>query len=37
MDAGLFPRARSEVAPGAVHVPGWLDAREQREFLHACR
>ncbi len=37
MDAELFPRARAEIAPGAVHVPDWLDAREQRELLAACR
>ncbi|MEU9350665.1 alpha-ketoglutarate-dependent dioxygenase AlkB [Streptomyces griseoloalbus] len=37
MDAELFPRARGEIAPGAVHVPDWLDAREQRELLAACR
>ncbi|GHB38729.1 alkylated DNA repair protein [Streptomyces viridiviolaceus] len=37
MDAELFPRARSEVAPGAVHVPDWLDAGHQRELLDACR
>ncbi|MFJ9535697.1 alpha-ketoglutarate-dependent dioxygenase AlkB family protein [Streptomyces sp. NPDC101225] len=37
MDAGLFPRERTEVAPGAVHAPGWLDAREQRTLLGACR
>jgi len=37
MDAELFPRARSEVAPGAVHVPDWLDAGLQRELLDACR
>jgi DNA oxidative demethylase len=36
-DAGLFPRPVAEVAPGAVHVPGWLDARRQRELLEACR
>ncbi|MYT03952.1 alpha-ketoglutarate-dependent dioxygenase AlkB, partial [Streptomyces sp. SID5470] len=24
MEAELFPRARTEVAPGAVHVPDWL-------------
>ncbi|MDQ0989217.1 alpha-ketoglutarate-dependent dioxygenase AlkB [Streptomyces sp. V3I7] len=33
----LFPRARAEIAPGAVHVPDWLDARAQRELLAACR
>ncbi|MET7295029.1 alpha-ketoglutarate-dependent dioxygenase AlkB [Streptomyces griseoloalbus] len=37
MDAELFPRTRGEIAPGAVHVPDWLDAREQRELLAACR
>ncbi|GAA0629497.1 alpha-ketoglutarate-dependent dioxygenase AlkB [Streptomyces thermocarboxydovorans] len=37
MDGELFPRAPAEVAPGAVHVPGWLDARAQRELLQACR
>ncbi|MEU0743401.1 alpha-ketoglutarate-dependent dioxygenase AlkB [Streptomyces sp. NPDC006134] len=37
MDAELFPRTRTEVAPGAVHVPDWLDAGRQRELLDACR
>ncbi|MER5599165.1 alpha-ketoglutarate-dependent dioxygenase AlkB [Streptomyces sp. NPDC002265] len=37
MDAELFPRDRTGLAPGAVHVPDWLDAREQRELLEACR
>jgi alkylated DNA repair protein (DNA oxidative demethylase) len=37
MDAELFPRARAEVAPGAVHVPDWLDTRRQLELLEACR
>lgn len=37
MDAELFPRERTEVAPGAVHVPDWLDEAAQRELLHACR
>ena len=37
MDAELFPRERTEVAPGAVHVPGWLAADAQRELLGACR
>ncbi|WP_030625375.1 alpha-ketoglutarate-dependent dioxygenase AlkB family protein [Streptomyces sclerotialus] len=32
-----FPRERTEPAPGAVHVPDWLDAGEQRELLAACR
>ncbi|MGW1913798.1 alpha-ketoglutarate-dependent dioxygenase AlkB family protein [Streptomyces sp. NPDC002076] len=37
MDVELFPRERAEVAPGAVHVPDWLDAGRQRELLAACR
>ncbi|KOG39855.1 alpha-ketoglutarate-dependent dioxygenase AlkB family protein [Streptomyces resistomycificus] len=37
MDAELFPRARREVAPGAVHVPDWLEPERRRELLHACR
>ncbi|MET8569562.1 alpha-ketoglutarate-dependent dioxygenase AlkB [Streptomyces sp. NPDC004783] len=37
MDAELFPRPRAEVAPGAVHLPDWLDAGSQGELLRACR
>lgn len=37
MDAELFPRLRTEVAPGAVHLPDWLDTEHQRELLEACR
>ncbi|WP_395576963.1 alpha-ketoglutarate-dependent dioxygenase AlkB family protein [Streptomyces sp. BK79] len=37
MDAELFPRPRTETAPGAVHVPDWLEPARQRELLHACR
>ena len=37
MDAELCPRARTEVAPGAVHVPDWLAPARQRELLEACR
>ncbi|MFE0172855.1 alpha-ketoglutarate-dependent dioxygenase AlkB family protein [Streptomyces sp. NPDC059002] len=33
----LFPRDRTEVAPGAVHVPDWLDIREQRALVERCR
>ncbi|WP_171163759.1 alpha-ketoglutarate-dependent dioxygenase AlkB [Streptomyces sp. I05A-00742] len=33
----LFPRPPAEVAPGAVHVPGWLDPAAQRRLLDACR
>jgi len=39
MDDALFPVPASpvEVAPGAVHVPGWLDPDEQRELVELCR
>lgn len=37
MEAELFPRARARVAPGAVHVPDWLDADAQAGLLAACR
>ncbi|MDG9718370.1 alpha-ketoglutarate-dependent dioxygenase AlkB [Streptomyces sp. DH24] len=37
MDAELFPRPRTQVAPGAVHVPDWLDPAQQRDLLAACR
>ncbi|MFI9722654.1 alpha-ketoglutarate-dependent dioxygenase AlkB [Streptomyces sp. NPDC052396] len=37
MEDGLFPRDQAEVAPGAVHVPDWLDLDAQRELLAACR
>jgi alkylated DNA repair protein (DNA oxidative demethylase) len=33
----LFPRPRAEIAPGAVHVPGWLDAEGQCRLVAACR
>ncbi|MFE9405280.1 alpha-ketoglutarate-dependent dioxygenase AlkB family protein [Streptomyces sp. NPDC006530] len=40
MSEGLFrlPRpARVEVAPGAVHLPGWLSPEQRRELVTACR
>ncbi|WP_405641093.1 alpha-ketoglutarate-dependent dioxygenase AlkB family protein [Streptomyces sp. NBC_00019] len=37
MNAELFPRPRTEVAPGAVHLPDWLDTSRQHELLEACR
>ncbi|MFF8607659.1 alpha-ketoglutarate-dependent dioxygenase AlkB family protein [Streptomyces sp. NPDC015346] len=37
MPDGLFPRERAVVAPGAVHVPGWLPLERQRELVAACR
>ncbi|MDT7727232.1 MAG: oxidative demethylase [Actinomycetota bacterium] len=33
----LIPRSRAEIAPGAVHLPGWLDVGRQRELVTACR
>ncbi len=33
----LLPRARREIAPGAVHVPDWLPPERQREIVDACR
>lgn len=30
-------RPRRELAPGAVHVPGWLDLDHQRRLVEACR
>jgi DNA oxidative demethylase len=35
--ASLFPAPRAEIAPGAVHVPGWLSLERQRELVEACR
>ncbi|MFJ4521749.1 alpha-ketoglutarate-dependent dioxygenase AlkB family protein [Streptomyces sp. NPDC088810] len=37
MEDELFGRERTEVAPGAVHVPDWLDGERQRALLTACR
>ncbi|MCX4524499.1 MULTISPECIES: alpha-ketoglutarate-dependent dioxygenase AlkB [unclassified Streptomyces] len=37
MDGELFPRERTLIAPGAVHVPDWLGPERQRELLAACR
>ncbi|WP_149563720.1 alpha-ketoglutarate-dependent dioxygenase AlkB [Streptomyces cacaoi] len=33
----LFPAPPAQIAPGAVHLPGWLDAAAQRELLRAAR
>jgi DNA oxidative demethylase len=35
--SGLFERQRALIAPGAVHVPGWLSLAEQRDLVAACR
>ncbi|MFE5030735.1 alpha-ketoglutarate-dependent dioxygenase AlkB family protein [Streptomyces sp. NPDC056683] len=37
MEDELFPRARARIAPGAVHVPDWLDPERQRALFAACR
>ncbi|MCA1281092.1 alpha-ketoglutarate-dependent dioxygenase AlkB [Saccharopolyspora sp. 7B] len=37
MGAPLFSLPPRVVAPGAVHVPGWLDLDRQRELVAACR
>lgn len=34
---GLLPREASEPAPGAVHIPDWLDLERQRELVETCR
>lgn len=33
----LIRRPPVELAPGAVHVPGWLDMETQRRLVTACR
>lgn len=35
--ATLLPRDPAVVAPGAVHIPDWLDFDRQRELIAACR
>lgn len=37
MSEALFPLRRREIAPGAVHVPGWLDRDERHRLAAACR
>lgn len=37
MSSPLFHLPPRVVAPGAVHVPGWLNAGRQRELVDACR
>lgn len=36
MTLPLFGTGRREVAPGAVHLPGWLDLDRQRRLVTAC-
>ncbi|OEV03981.1 DNA repair protein [Streptomyces oceani] len=33
----MLPRPRATVAPGAVHVPGWLTTQRQAQLVTACR
>ncbi|MCP2170182.1 alpha-ketoglutarate-dependent dioxygenase AlkB family protein [Goodfellowiella coeruleoviolacea] len=35
--SALIPRPVRELAPGAVHVPGWLTLDQQRDLVAACR
>ncbi|WP_026536018.1 alpha-ketoglutarate-dependent dioxygenase AlkB family protein [Arthrobacter sp. H14] len=37
MNGMLLPRERSEIAPGAVHVPAWLGIERQRAIVEECR
>ncbi len=37
MTDSLFTRPPVELAPGAVHVPGFLDLEKQRRLVDACR
>ncbi|WP_243789731.1 alpha-ketoglutarate-dependent dioxygenase AlkB [Saccharopolyspora gloriosae] len=37
MSSPLFHLPPRTVAPGAVHVPGWLGVGRQRELVEACR
>ncbi|HUZ56299.1 MAG TPA: alpha-ketoglutarate-dependent dioxygenase AlkB [Streptosporangiaceae bacterium] len=34
---GLFERPRTHIAPGAVHLPGWLSVEEQQYLVADCR
>ncbi len=34
---GLIPRPRREIAPGVVHVPGWLEEARQRDLVQVAR
>lgn len=35
--SALFARPRTEIVPGAVHVPGWLAHGDQADLVAACR
>jgi alkylated DNA repair protein (DNA oxidative demethylase) len=36
-DSDPFPGGPVEIAPGAVHVPGWLSLERQQELVRSCR
>jgi DNA oxidative demethylase len=33
----IFAKPTTEIAPGAVHLPGWLSVDRQRQLVMACR
>lgn len=33
----MIPLPMREIAPGAVHLPGWLTLEEQQRLVRACR
>lgn len=33
----LIPQSARTIAPGAVHIPGWLSTRDQTALVTACR
>jgi DNA oxidative demethylase len=33
----LFEGTRAEIAPGAAHLPSWLDLAQQQSLIEACR
>lgn len=37
MSDALFPEPPVRVAPGAVHLPGWLSAPDQADLVRRCR
>ncbi|MDQ3826814.1 MAG: alpha-ketoglutarate-dependent dioxygenase AlkB, partial [Actinomycetota bacterium] len=33
----MFAKPSTEIAPGAVHLSGWLSVDQQRQMVGACR
>ena len=33
----LLPRPAAEIAPGGLHLPGWLESAQQRRLVVACQ